>query len=467
MTRTRASAALLFALGLSLARFAPVAGGAAFRLGDFDGDGRTDYSAYHAEAGNWYLWLSGNGSMGVLNWGWVQAQPIPADFDGDGRSDFCVYHSRTGAWYVWLSSTGTMHVLFWGWTGAFPVAGDFDGDGKCDLALYHPERAAWRIIDTSTQTQREVRWGDAGNHPVPADYDGDGITDIAVFKSPEAAWLIRKSSDGAAWQYAWGWPGGDPEPGDYDGDGRADLAMYDDQTGAWYILSIHSGAMVVLQLGAPGLQPVPGDYDGDGRMDPAVYDPKTGLWYVRFSSSGAAAWAHWGSPELEPSFFSCRRINVDLWHYNHDYGHDYSASRQVPEDMSNVTWLHNNVSLWAQTSALKVYFKGSYIYVDYDKADTWPDSNGIGVVGNPWVFVPRADGGWYAATFEWLRPGQRSKPRRVVNGDHIKRRELSGFAPVPGEWYGFMVSGLARSSVRNVLERSNVSMVQWPLPLSE
>ena len=464
MVLSRTLAALLFASGLMFGGVAPVANGAAFRLGDFDGDGRTDYSAYHAAAGNWYLWLSRNGGMLIQNWGWVEAEPVPADYDGDGRSDFCVYHSRTGTWFVWLTSTASMHALRWGWSGAFPMTGDYDGDGRCELALYHPESATWRFIYTSTQQPGEVQWGEAGDQPVPADYDADGRTDIAVFRNSDATWRILRSRDGTSCQYAWGWPGGDPVPGDYDGDGGADLAVYDDKSGAWYILSIHTGAMIVLPLGAPSLQPVPGDFDGDGCMDPAVYDPKTGLWYMRFSSSGAVAWAHWGSPDLEPSFQSCRKINVDLWYYDHDYGHDYTAARQVPADMSGVTWLHNDVSAWAQTSVLNVYFKGSYIYVDYDKADVWPDSNNIGVVANPWVFVPRANGGWYAATFEWLRPGQRSKPRRVVNADHIKRRQLADFAPIPGEWYGFMVSGLARSDERNVLERTNVRMIQWPLP---
>ena len=61
------------------------------------------------------------------------------------------------------------------------------------------------------------------------------------------------------------------------------------------------------------------------------------------------------------------------------------------------------------------------------------------------------DGVWYAATWEWLRPGQTSKPTSVVNGAHIKKSPLQDFRPVSGETYGFMVSGLARdNSTRNV-----------------
>jgi hypothetical protein len=40
--------------------------------------------------------------------------------------------------------------------------------------------------------------------------------------------------------------------------------------------------------------------------------------------------------------------------------------------------------------------------------------------------------------------------------------ESSGWVPTSGETYYFMLSGLARSSVRNNEERSNVIAVVWP-----
>ena len=47
-------------------------------------------------------------------------------------------------------------------------------------------------------------------------------------------------------------------------------------------------------------------------------------------------------------------------------------------------------------------------------------------------------------------------------GDHIKVAPLNRWRPRSGERFGIMVSGLARSTQRNVQERSNVSMVTWP-----
>jgi hypothetical protein len=81
------------------------------------------------------------------------------------------------------------------------------------------------------------------------------------------------------------------------------------------------------------------------------------------------------------------------------------------------------------------------------------------------VIVKWRDGKWYAATFEWLRPGQTSKPVGVLDGskgDHIKRSPLSNWRPRKGERFGIMVSGLARGGARNVSERTNVQMVTWP-----
>lgn len=133
---------------------------------------------------------------------------------------------------------------------------------------------------------------------------------------------------------------------------------------------------------------------------------------------------------------------------------------QVPADFSGVQWLHTNVSGWAVTSPLSVSFGNGLIRLDYDKADVWP-GNAEGLNGNPWIFVWQ-DNTWYAATWEWLRVGQTAKSMSSVAGDHIKKAPLQDFHPVSGQLYGFMVSGLARDSQRNVLERTPVVMVRWP-----
>ena len=128
---------------------------------------------------------------------------------------------------------------------------------------------------------------------------------------------------------------------------------------------------------------------------------------------------------------------------------------------SGTKFLHTNVSGWAVTAKLSASVGGS-INLNYNKANVWKAVDGVNA--NPWVIVKMNDQ-WYAATFEWFRVGQTSKPRGVLDGsmgDHIKVSPLNKWRPRKGEKIGFMVSGLARTSSRNVKERSNVSWATWP-----
>jgi hypothetical protein len=137
----------------------------------------------------------------------------------------------------------------------------------------------------------------------------------------------------------------------------------------------------------------------------------------------------------------------------------------LPVSLSQVVWLHTDVSDWSQTANLsEVYVQGDIIFLKYDKSRSWPSVSvgGTRVNANAWIFVNQG-GTWYAGTWEWLKPGQTSKSARAVRGDHIKASPLNNFVPRSGTEYGFMVSGLARTSEHhNVAERSNVVMMTWP-----
>ena len=131
------------------------------------------------------------------------------------------------------------------------------------------------------------------------------------------------------------------------------------------------------------------------------------------------------------------------------------------EITGTVHWLHTDVSSWPVTASMSASV-GSSVNFPYSKADVWPAVDGVNA--NCWVFA-QVNGIWYAATFEWLHRGQTSKPKGVLDGsmgDHIKVSPLSSWRPVSGERIGLMVSGLARTQLRNVKERSNVVMVTWP-----
>lgn len=138
-------------------------------------------------------------------------------------------------------------------------------------------------------------------------------------------------------------------------------------------------------------------------------------------------------------------------------------------DLSAVTFLHTDIREWRITSDLREMRlpKAGEAGIDFrhTKAGKWPDKtlDGTAVEGNPWVLA-RIGGRWYAATCEWLRPGQTFKPNlSAANlGAHTKVSPLKDWTPQPGEQVGFMVSGLARDKNRNVQERTQVVLVTWP-----
>ncbi len=138
------------------------------------------------------------------------------------------------------------------------------------------------------------------------------------------------------------------------------------------------------------------------------------------------------------------------------------AVDEIP--LANIVWLHTDVSKWAITSELKVSLSGSLIIYDQDGTSKWPPASAIGgsMAGNAWVFVPQ-DGFWYAATHEWMTPGQTHKLKSSVSGAYLKQESYipSSWTPTPGVQYGFMVSGLARSDARNVEERTQIKLMTW------
>lgn len=147
-------------------------------------------------------------------------------------------------------------------------------------------------------------------------------------------------------------------------------------------------------------------------------------------------------------------------------GDSESSSAGFPSEIGgSIQWLGANVAAWPATATLRASVSSTTITLDYDKANVWRAVSGVNA--NPWVFVKWSDGNWYAATWEYLRRGQTSKPMCVLgkcggHGDHIKQPPLSSWRPRSGERIGLMVSGLARGQLRNHQERSNVVMVTWP-----
>jgi hypothetical protein len=147
----------------------------------------------------------------------------------------------------------------------------------------------------------------------------------------------------------------------------------------------------------------------------------------------------------------------------------------LPFDIADLVFLHApEAKEWDVTSEIfNVTFdppgtsKVTRICFPHSKAGKWKRS-GEGE-GNVWV-IAEVDGTWYAATWDYIRPGQICKSasgfdwasRRDGIFAHTQKLPLEGRSPRSGDPVGIMVSGFARTSQRTVFERSNIFMTTWP-----
>lgn len=300
---------------------------------DNDGDGRTDLSVLRfpnvpppgvAQITYWNL----NSTEGVSTFPLGDANtdfPVPGDFDGDGKGDYTVYRAGAVAgaaskFYTLRSTDNTVLVTGYGVFGDQNICRDFDGDGITDLAIFRRGATAgaqtvWWIKPSSGDgSDIVVPFGLTGNgttifdSPVPGDYDGDGKFDIAVYRfgqAPANNFIILNSSSSTVSFRQWGnfqtdWI----VPGDYDGDGKYDLAAA--RTGAtagapmvWWIQESSTGAVRIQQFGISSDFPVQGDYDGDARTDIAIYRPgatagSQSTYWIFNSLSNTAQPISWG-----------------------------------------------------------------------------------------------------------------------------------------------------------------------------
>ncbi len=264
------------------------------RIGDFDGDGRTDIAIYRPH-GNWYQMRSLNNIFYARpGFGDPDDKVMPGDFDGDGQSEIGVYRPSTGEWFTIDSSNGLYKIRQWGMSNDVPVMGDYDGDGKTDLAVFRPSQGVWYIRLSSNNSMRAQPWGLADDIPVSGDFDGDRKTDIAVFRPSTGAWYILNSANNTLRSQLWGAMGDKIVPGDYDGDRTTDIAVFRPTEGAWYVLRSSDEQFSATIWGINMDVPVPADYDGDGKTDVAVY--RDGAWYMLYSSNQSIQVRFFGLP---------------------------------------------------------------------------------------------------------------------------------------------------------------------------
>ncbi len=279
---------------------------------DFDGDGRTDFSAIQNTNGT-MLWnnFQSIGGYSAVNFGsFADDIPVPSDFDNDGKTDIAVWRNSNGTFYILQSQNNTFQAVQFGQTGDNPsVSQDFDGDGKADFAVTRSVNGSlvWYILG-SINGFRAVQFGSANDKPLRGDFEGDGKADLAVYRpssgSPANTFFIQTSLNNNLTATTFGNSATDKlVPADYDGDGKTDVAVWRTINGTWYYLKSSDGSFNSFQFGTAGDLPTPGDYDGDGKTDFAVWRPnanpnQTGVFYIQKSTAGFSAFG-WGNSQMK------------------------------------------------------------------------------------------------------------------------------------------------------------------------
>jgi hypothetical protein len=293
-------------------------------VGDFNGDGRTDFMSADANFDEWlanpdgtFRWITTappswclGGASGCISQ--LPGHLVAGDFNGDGRTDFM---SANGSFDVWLANPdGTFK-----WIAAAPpswcakatdclstvagnvITGDFDGDGRTDFMSANGSFDVWLSNGDGTfrwTATAAPEWcGSASGcmsslpgHIIVGDFNGDRRTDFLSANGSFDVWLAN--ADGS---FTWA-PAAPPSwcakatdclsaarahvfVGDFNGDGRTDFVSANGSFDEF--LANPDGSFQWVPAAAPSWcadgatgclssQPghvVVGDFNGDGRTD--------------------------------------------------------------------------------------------------------------------------------------------------------------------------------------------------------
>lgn len=206
------------------------------------------------------------------------------DFDGNGQTDFAYVNASGVVVYLQTNGSFAPALTFPGFPGGI-VSGDFDGDGDDELALNFAGNMTVQPGGTPFAPPLTFTVVPGLGLGYSQDLDGDGLEDLIMQKSSSPPWLVNVFFGDATTMLSAPTdviPGGGPNGSDYigpfdiDGDGTDEMLA---------VIRNSPGYFLIRHDGARGFSPQPYgttmvggmiDLDLDGDLDQLVPDPANG-----------------------------------------------------------------------------------------------------------------------------------------------------------------------------------------------
>ena len=232
--------------------------------GDYDGDGKTDLAVYRETLGSnpaitytFHILQSQTGSYVTTSFTdnlYNFNAPLHQDYDGDGKTDPSAYYGEFGfsllPMRIRLSATNSTASLTVPHQYAAYRIGDIDGDHRAEVAF--ASSGTLQLSNYDSSNPRTVDISTLNGVLIPADFDGDGKGELAVWRDSDGTWLWIRSSDGVMQSVHWGLSGDSPVPADYDGDGKTDLAIWRPGAQSYYWIYGSQNGLSIIAWGVSG-----------------------------------------------------------------------------------------------------------------------------------------------------------------------------------------------------------------------
>lgn len=247
-------------------------------LGDFDGDGRQEYSIFRRSSGRLYSKELGSGTK-VVDGMYIgdAGTPLAIDSDGDGVDEFGRWLPRKNEFKLTDVSSGEEIGSF-----TFPVEGnasvvavDADQDGREEVALLDPAGQYWLVFETDGTA---IALLESKSSAFSIGFSGriDGQTVLMSYSPSNGRWIAVNLSGDIVYEANYGIYRDTPLFEDVNGDADDDMVLFRSRTSQWFVLDSDDGVLV----------------DGDSFLEdrsayPFIFDDGTSRYLSAWSPSSA------------------------------------------------------------------------------------------------------------------------------------------------------------------------------------